>query len=93
LLIIGREIAISSLREWMALIGAHTRVAVHMIGKVKTSVQMVAIPFLLYDGVLFGAFSTGYWGGLLIWLAALLTVGSMFFYLQKAIPFIKEKQF
>jgi CDP-diacylglycerol--glycerol-3-phosphate 3-phosphatidyltransferase len=54
---------------------------------------MVAIPFLLYDGVLFGAFSTGYWGGLLIWLAALLTIGSMFFYLQKAIPFIKEKQF
>ena len=93
LLIIGREIAISSLREWMAMMGAHNRVAVHMIGKVKTTFQMIAIPFLLYDGVLFGAFSTRYWGGLLIWLSALLTVGSMIFYLQKAIPYIKEKDF
>jgi CDP-diacylglycerol--glycerol-3-phosphate 3-phosphatidyltransferase len=50
LIIIGREIAISALREWMAQIGASKSVAVHMIGKVKTTVQMIAIPFLLYDG-------------------------------------------
>ncbi len=55
LIIIGREIAISALREWMAQIGASKSVAVHMIGKLKTTVQMVAIPFLLYDGRLFGA--------------------------------------
>jgi phosphatidylglycerophosphate synthase len=51
LIIIGREIAISSLREWMAIIGATKSVAVHMLGKLKTTVQMVAIPFLLFDGV------------------------------------------
>ena len=90
LLIIGREIAISSLREWMAQIGAYKSVAVHMVGKVKTTVQMVAIPFLIYDGVLFGAISTGFWGNLLIWLAAILTIWSMIFYMQKAIPFIRE---
>ena len=50
LIIIGREIAISALREWMAQIGASKSVAVHMLGKVKTTVQMMAIPFLLYDG-------------------------------------------
>ena len=55
LIIIGREIAISALREWMAQIGASRSVAVHMLGKVKTVVQMIAIPFLLYDGTLFGA--------------------------------------
>lgn len=90
LLIIGREIAISSLREWMAQIGAHNTVAVHMVGKIKTTIQMVAIPFLLYDGVLFGQISTSYWGNILIWVAAILTVGSMIFYLRKAIPLIRE---
>ena len=55
LIIIGREIAISALREWMALIGATKSVAVHMIGKIKTTVQMVAIPFLLFDGIAFRA--------------------------------------
>jgi CDP-diacylglycerol--glycerol-3-phosphate 3-phosphatidyltransferase len=89
LLIIGREIAISSLREWMAQIGANKTVAVHMIGKLKTTVQMIAIPFLIYDGVLFGHISTSYWGGVLIWIAAILTIGSMVFYLKKAIPLIK----
>jgi CDP-diacylglycerol--glycerol-3-phosphate 3-phosphatidyltransferase len=90
LIIIGREIAISSLREWMAQIGAYKSVAVHMLGKLKTTVQMVAIPFLIYDGVLFGSISTGYWGNVLIWLSAILTIWSMIFYMQKAIPFIRE---
>ena len=75
LIIIGREIAISALREWMAQIGASKSVAVHMIGKVKTTVQMVAIPFLLYDGRLFGVIDTGVWGTWLIWASAVLTVG------------------
>ena len=74
LCIIGREIAISALREWMAQIGASKSVAVHMIGKVKTTVQMLAIPFLLYDGRLFGVIDTGVWGTWLICASAVLTV-------------------
>jgi len=91
LIIIGREIAISALREWMAQIGASRSVAVHMIGKVKTTVQMVAIPFLLFDGPLFGVIDTGVWGQWLIWLAAILTVWSMVYYLQKALPEIRQR--
>lgn len=91
LVIIGREIAISSLREWMAQIGASRSVAVHMLGKVKTTVQMVAIPFLLYDGVLFGIIDTRTWGTGLIWVAAVLTIWSMIYYLQKALPEIRAK--
>ena len=90
LIIIGREIAISALREWMAQIGAARSVAVHMLGKVKTTVQMVAIPFLLFDGDLFGVLHTAFWGHLLIWLAAILTVWSMVYYLQKALPIIRQ---
>ena len=91
LIIIGREIAISALREWMAQIGASKSVAVHMVGKVKTVVQMVAIPFLLFDGVLFGVIDTGTWGQWLIWISAVLTVWSMVYYLQKAIPEIRAR--
>ena len=90
LIIIGREIAISALREWMARIGASKSVAVHMIGKIKTTVQMVAIPFLLYDGKI-GPVDTGVWGIWLIWAAAVLTVWSMVYYLQKALPEIKAR--
>ena len=91
LLIIGREIAISALREWMAQIGASRSVAVHMLGKVKTTVQMVAIPFLLYDGALFGIIDTRIWGTGLIWISAVLTVWSMVYYLRKALPEIRAK--
>ena len=91
LIIIGREIAISALREWMAQIGASKSVAVHMIGKLKTVVQMVAIPFLLFDGVLFGMIDTHLWGAWLIWIAAGFTVWSMVYYLQKAIPEIRAR--
>jgi CDP-diacylglycerol--glycerol-3-phosphate 3-phosphatidyltransferase len=91
LIIIGREIAISALREWMAQIGASKSVAVHMIGKVKTLVQMVAIPFLLFDGLLFGLVNTHLWGMALIWVAAVLTVWSMVYYLQKALPEIRAR--
>lgn len=89
LIIIGREIAISALREWMAKIGASKSVAVHMIGKLKTTVQMVAIPFLLYNGQLFDLIDTQLWGTVLIWVAAVLTVWSMIYYLQKALPEIR----
>ncbi|ESS14364.1 CDP-diacylglycerol--glycerol-3-phosphate 3-phosphatidyltransferase [Betaproteobacteria bacterium MOLA814] len=91
LIIIGREIAISALREWMALIGANKSVAVHMLGKLKTAVQMVAIPFLLFDGVVLGWLDTRIWGTWLIWISALLTVWSMVYYLQKALPDIRAK--
>jgi len=91
LIIIGREIAISALREWMAQIGASRSVAVHMLGKLKTTVQMIAIPFLLYDGTLFRVIDTRIWGTVLIWVAAVLTIWSMVYYLQKALPEIRAK--
>jgi cardiolipin synthase len=91
LIIIGREIAISALREWMAHLGASKSVAVHMLGKVKTTVQMIAIPFLLFDGPLFGVIDTHIWGTALIWIAAILTVWSMVYYLQKALPEIRSR--
>ena len=62
-----------------------------MIGKAKTMAQMVAIPFLLYDGVVFGVIDTGVWGQWLIWIAAVLTVWSMVYYMQKALPEIRTR--
>ncbi|WP_210546769.1 CDP-diacylglycerol--glycerol-3-phosphate 3-phosphatidyltransferase [Rhodoferax sp. PAMC 29310] len=91
LIIIGREIAISALREWMAQIGASKSVAVHMVGKLKTVVQMVAIPFLLFDGMLFDVVDTRVWGVWLIWIAAVMTIWSMVYYLQKALPEIRAR--
>jgi CDP-diacylglycerol--glycerol-3-phosphate 3-phosphatidyltransferase len=91
LIIIGREIAISALREWMAQIGASKSVAVHMIGKLKTTAQMLAIGFLLFDGDLAGLLNTHVWGTWLIWLSAVLTVWSMVYYLRKALPEIRSK--
>ena len=91
LVIIGREIAISALREWMAQIGASRSVAVHMLGKLKTVTQMVAIPFLLYDGALFGVIDTRLWGTALILVASVLTIWSMVYYLRKALPEIRAK--
>jgi CDP-diacylglycerol--glycerol-3-phosphate 3-phosphatidyltransferase len=91
LVIIGREIAISALREWMAQIGASRSVAVHMVGKLKTASQMVAIPFLLYDGRLFGVIDTRLWGWWLMVVAAVLTIWSMGYYLHKAIPEIRAR--
>ena len=91
LIIIGREIAISALREWMAKIGASGSVAVHMLGKLKTVAQMVAIPFLLYNGMLLGVVNTAKIGHVLIWVSAIMTVWSMVYYLQKALPEIRAK--
>ncbi len=88
--IIGREITISALREWMAEIGARKSVAVSSIGKVKTAAQMAAIPMLLFHDRLFGI-DMYYWGQVFLWIAGLLTVWSMFYYLRRAWPLIKEK--
>jgi cardiolipin synthase (CMP-forming) len=90
-IIIGREIAISALREWMAQLGASKSVAVSSLGKIKTTAQMIAIPMLLYYERLFDVIDTRIWGEWLLYIAAVLTVWSMFYYLRRAWPLIKEK--
>jgi CDP-diacylglycerol--glycerol-3-phosphate 3-phosphatidyltransferase/cardiolipin synthase len=86
-IIIGREITISALREWMAKIGASRSVAVSFVGKLKTTAQMVAIPMLLYHEPI-GSFSPQAAGTWLIYVAAVLTLWSMAYYLRKAWPAI-----
>ena len=89
LIIIGREITISALREWMASIGARTAVAVNQLGKWKTAVQMVALPMLLFNGIFLGI-DTRLVGTWLIYVAAALTVISMVVYLKAAYPTLRE---
>ena len=89
-IIVGREIAISALREWMAGMGASRSVAVHSIGKLKTVAQLVAIPMLLYHQPLFGVVPVQRIGTWLIWVAALLTLWSMFYYLRQAWPLLRD---
>lgn len=90
LIIIGREITISALREWMASIGARNSVAVNQLGKFKTIAQMVAIPMLLvHETVLF--IDMQVLGTVLIYVAAVLTVWSMCYYLMKAWPEIRDR--
>jgi len=89
-IIIGREITISALREWMAKIGAAKSVAVSMLGKIKTAAQMAAIPLLLYHLPLFGV-DVRQLGNWLIWIAALLTLWSMGYYLRMAWPEIAKR--
>jgi CDP-diacylglycerol--glycerol-3-phosphate 3-phosphatidyltransferase/cardiolipin synthase len=86
--IIGREIVISALREWMAELGERARVAVSLIGKVKTSAQMLALILLLYREPI-GVFPTALIGLSLLYLAALLTLWSMLIYLRAAWPTIR----
>jgi cardiolipin synthase (CMP-forming) len=86
LIIIGREIAVSALREWMAKLGQAKSVAVAFIGKLKTVSQMVAIPLLLYRDPLFGVLDCQLAGTILINVAAVLTVASMLYYLRRALP-------
>ena len=89
LIIIGREIAISALREWMATLGHSKSVAVAFVGKLKTVLQMVAIPLLLFGDELFGIVDCHALGTVLIYVAALLTVISMLYYLRKALPLLR----
>ncbi len=88
--IIGREITISALREWMAQMGAHGLVKVASLGKIKTIVQMVAISCLLYQESLLGLpiFRIGEW---LLAIAAALTLWSGFDYLHAAWPTMRKK--
>ena len=86
LIIVGREIAISALREWLAKVGQAKSVAVAFIGKLKTVAQMVAIPLLLYHDALFGI-DCQWLGTVLINVAAVLTAMSMLYYLRKALPY------
>jgi cardiolipin synthase (CMP-forming) len=88
-IIIGRELTISALREWMAEIGARRSVAVSSIGKLKTVSQLISVPMLLYDGPLPGALDSRLIGHWLVWIAAVLTVWSMLYYLRKAWPLLR----
>lgn len=88
--IIGREIAISALREWMAKLGASRSVAVSLLGKIKTISQMVAIPLLLFHAPFLGI-DIQLLGSWLIWAAAGLTLWSMAYYLRMAWPEISRR--
>ena len=91
LVIIGREITVSALREWMARIGKSSSVAVNSMGKIKTIAQMVAIPMLLFHDRLFGVIDLHLIGTLLIYVAAVLTVYSMLIYLRLAWPHLSNR--
>jgi CDP-diacylglycerol--glycerol-3-phosphate 3-phosphatidyltransferase len=92
LVIIGREITVSALREWMAQIGASANVAVNWLGKLKTIMQMVAIPVLLFWDPLFGVIPVAVIGTALIYVAAVLTVYSMLYYLRLAWPHLTGRR-
>ena len=87
MIIIGREITISALREWMATIGERTNVKVDVTGKIKTTLQMFGIAFMVYKNPFYGidVYAVGF---VLLVAAAIMTVWSMFIYLRAAWPFI-----
>ena len=87
--IIGREIAVSALREWVAQSGARAGMAVSTLGKVKTTVQIIAIALLLYSQDLVG-FPTLLVGELMLYVASALTIWSMAGYLKSAWPAISS---
>ncbi|MFO1309309.1 MAG: CDP-diacylglycerol--glycerol-3-phosphate 3-phosphatidyltransferase [Burkholderiales bacterium] len=90
IIIIGREIAISALREWMAELGAGKSVAVAFLGKLKTAAQMTAIIALLLYEPLIPGIATPLLGTVALWIAAILTLWSMFHYLKKAAPYLRS---
>ena len=87
--ILFREVFVSGLREFLGAKAGLLKVT--RLAKWKTTAQMVAIPFLLFDGDLFGLINTHVWGVWLIWIAAVMTVWSMVYYLQKALPEIRSR--
>ena len=89
LIFIGRELTISALREWMASVGARGSVAVNQLGKFKTAAQMAAIPCLMVYQTVVGI-DLVLVGRVLIFIAAFLTLWSMFYYLSKAWPALKQ---
>ena len=88
-IIIGREITVSALREWMAELGSRKKIAVSILGKIKTIIQMVALGFLIFENSLFGlpVYNIGI---ILIYIAVLLTLVSMLQYLLLALPRLKK---
>jgi CDP-diacylglycerol--glycerol-3-phosphate 3-phosphatidyltransferase/cardiolipin synthase len=90
IIIIGREIAISALREWMAELGAGKSVAVAFVGKLKTTAQMTAIIALLLYEPLIPGIPTPLLGTVALWIAAALTLWSMVHYLKKAAPYLRS---
>lgn len=91
MIIIGREITISALREWMATIGERANVKVTMAGKVKTALQMFGIAFMVYQNDIFGIpiYTVGF---VLLVMAAVMTIWSMIIYLRAAWPYIMADQ-
>ncbi len=89
LIIIGREITVTALREWMAKVGAAARVKVNWFGKIKAIAQMVAIPMLLFWEPFLGI-NMAWLGTILIYVAAILTIYSMVVYLRAAGPYLSE---
>jgi CDP-diacylglycerol--glycerol-3-phosphate 3-phosphatidyltransferase/cardiolipin synthase len=91
MIIIGREITISALREWMATIGERANVQVDITGKIKTTLQMFGIAFMVYRNDLFGVpiYTIGF---VLLVLAAIMTIWSMVVYLRAAWPFIMAEE-
>ena len=88
-IIIGREITISALREWMAEVGSRKNIAVSIIGKVKTTAQMMALIFLIYADTIYG-YSSATIGFILLYLAVFLTLWSMIDYIYSALPTLRE---
>ncbi len=91
LIIIGREITVTALREWMAKVGAAARVKVNWFGKIKAIAQMVAIPMLLFWEPFMGI-SMAWLGTILIYVAAILTIYSMVVYMRAAGPYLNSQQ-
>ncbi len=91
MIIIGREITVSALREWMATIGERANVSVSTAGKIKTTMQMFGIGFMVYKNALFGIpiYQVGF---VLLLVAAVMTIWSMLIYLKAAWPFIVNDQ-
>jgi CDP-diacylglycerol--glycerol-3-phosphate 3-phosphatidyltransferase/cardiolipin synthase len=85
MVIVGREITVSALREWMAEVGARAKVAVSMIGKIKTTAQMISIVLMILRDTVFGPWVYGL-GVLLLYVAAVLTLWSMVLYMRSAWP-------
>lgn len=87
MIIIGREITISALREWMATIGERANVKVDITGKIKTTLQMFGIGFMVWKKPLLGVdiYAVGF---VMLVLAAIMTIWSMVVYLRAAWPFI-----
>lgn len=92
IIIVSREIAISALREWMAQVGKRKSVAVAYIGKIKTTVQMIAVVILLIYEIPYLHLRLHNIGNVFMWIACILTLWSMFHYISLAVKQLKESK-